>query len=160
MFYWGGPTTWHAQTVAGPGTTYSNPAITETSTGANITAIGGNDTLMFYWGSPTTWHTQTVAGPGTTYADPAITGTWAGATNITAEASDGSLKFYWAGRGSTVFQPETVAGPGSSNGFPSIADTRTTANITTGGGCQPVMFYWGGPTTWHAEYVWSAGCIQ
>ena len=67
-FFWAtnGSPTWHAETVAGPRTTYSAPSITANGNSANISAVGAGQRLKFYWavnGTPT-WHAETVAGPG------------------------------------------------------------------------------------------------
>ncbi|MGO8957782.1 MAG: hypothetical protein ACLQFR_10485 [Streptosporangiaceae bacterium] len=67
-FYWAvnGTPTWHAETVAGAGTTFSAPSMTVNGNSVNIAAVGPKDRLKFYWavnGTPT-WHAETVAGPG------------------------------------------------------------------------------------------------
>jgi len=67
-FYWAfnNTGTWHAEKVAGRGTTFSAPSIAVTSAGANIAAVGASDSLKFYWvlTGTGTWHAETVAGPG------------------------------------------------------------------------------------------------
>jgi hypothetical protein len=68
MIYWAvnGTPTWHAETVAGPGTTFSAPSIGENSTGPSITTVGPRGMLKFYWavnGTPT-WYPEQVAPPG------------------------------------------------------------------------------------------------
>ena len=66
-FYWAanGTTTWHAETVAGAGTTFSAPSVAETSSSVNIAAEGPDHDLEFYFAAngSTTWHAQKVAGP-------------------------------------------------------------------------------------------------
>jgi hypothetical protein len=70
MFYWSDDpvlsSDWHAKTVAGKSTTYSAPSIAETSSSANITAVGSSDSLMFYWAANTssTWQAEQVAPAG------------------------------------------------------------------------------------------------
>ena len=67
-FYWAvnGTATWHAETIAGPGTTLSAPSMTVNHNSVNISAMGPGHRLKFYWavnGTPT-WHPETVAGIG------------------------------------------------------------------------------------------------
>ena len=67
-FYWAvnGTPTWHPETVAGIGSTFSAPSMTVNGNSVNISAVGPQDRLKFYWaanGTPT-WHPETVAGKG------------------------------------------------------------------------------------------------
>jgi hypothetical protein len=67
-FYWAvnGTSTWHPETVAGPGSTFSAPSMTVNGNRVNISTVGAANRLKFYWavnGTPT-WHPETVAGPG------------------------------------------------------------------------------------------------
>ena len=61
-----GPTTWHPETVAGAGTTFSAPSVTADGHVVDIAARGPDESLLFYWAvsGTTTWHEETVAGPG------------------------------------------------------------------------------------------------
>src|SRR5215472_244489 len=97
-FYWArnGTATWHAETVAGPGSAFSAPSIAETSAGVNIAVRGPHNSLKFYWAlnGTATWHAETVAGRGTTFSAPSIAVTSAGA-NIAVQGPHNSLKFYW-----------------------------------------------------------------
>ncbi len=76
-FYWAvnGTATWHAETVAGAGTTYSAPSMTVNGNSVNISAEGPHHKLKFYWAvnGTATWHAETVAGAGTTYSAPSMT---------------------------------------------------------------------------------------
>ena len=67
-FYWAvnGSPTWHAETIAHAGTTFSAPAMNVDGNNVNITVAGHDDSLKFYWavnGTPT-WHPEQVARPG------------------------------------------------------------------------------------------------
>jgi hypothetical protein len=63
-FYWAvnGTATWHPETVAGPGRTFSAPSIIQNGNSVNITAQGPAATLRFYWAvnGTATWHPETV----------------------------------------------------------------------------------------------------
>jgi hypothetical protein len=67
-FYWAvnGSTTWHPETVAGAGTTFSAPSMTVNGNSVNIAAVGSKDRLKFYWAvnGSATWHPEQVAPPG------------------------------------------------------------------------------------------------
>ena len=67
-FYWAvnGSATWHAETIAGPGTTFSAPSMTVNGNSVNISAMGPGDRLKFFWAvnGTATWHPETVAGIG------------------------------------------------------------------------------------------------
>jgi hypothetical protein len=67
-FYWAvnGTPTWHPETIAHAGTTFSAPAMNVDGNNVNITVAGHDDSLKFYWavnGTPT-WHPEQVARPG------------------------------------------------------------------------------------------------
>jgi hypothetical protein len=115
-FYWAvnGTTTWHAETVAGPGSTFSAPSMTVNGNSVNIAAAGSLARLKFYWAvnGTSTWHPETVAGPGSTFSAPSMTVN-GNSVNIAAAGSLARLKFYWAINGTSTWHPETVAGPGS-----------------------------------------------
>ena len=112
-FYWAvnGTATWHAETVAGAGTTYSAPSMTVNGNAVNISAEGPNHKLKFYWAvnGTATWHAETVAGAGTTYSAPSMTVN-GNAVNIAAQGAKNRLKFYWAVNGTATWHAETVAG--------------------------------------------------
>jgi len=67
-FYWAinGTSTWHPETVAGAGSTFSAPSMTVNGNAVNISAVGAGNRLKFYWAinGTATWHPETVAGPG------------------------------------------------------------------------------------------------
>ena len=67
-FYWAvnGSPTWHAEKVAGAGTTFSAPSMTVNGNSVNIAAEGPNHSLRFYWAvnGSSTWHAEKVAGGG------------------------------------------------------------------------------------------------
>ena len=60
MFYWqtNGTAPWHAEQVAGPGTTFSAPSIAQVGDSSAIAAQGRDGSLMFYWQTIGTapWH--------------------------------------------------------------------------------------------------------
>src|SRR5580700_8808512 len=64
-FYWAvsGTATWHPETVAGRGTTYSAPSMIQDGNIVDIVAQGPNNSLRFYWAvsGTATWHPETVA---------------------------------------------------------------------------------------------------
>src|ERR1700691_3011960 len=66
MFYWAeiGTGTWHAETVAGPRTTFSAPSMILDGNAVNIAILGPDDDLLFYWktNGTGTWHPETIAG--------------------------------------------------------------------------------------------------
>jgi hypothetical protein len=65
MYFWAAPgARWNSAQVAGPGTTFSAPAIAVRSTGeADVVAAGGNATLMYYWAAPgSQWKSSQIAG--------------------------------------------------------------------------------------------------
>ena len=52
MFYWQtiGTAPWHAEQVAGPGTTsFTGPSIAQVGDSSVIAASGTDDSVMFYW---------------------------------------------------------------------------------------------------------------
>jgi hypothetical protein len=67
-FYWAvnGTSTWHAETVAGAGSTWSAPSMTVNGNSVNISTVGTASQLKFFWAvnGTATWHPETVAGPG------------------------------------------------------------------------------------------------
>ena len=101
-FFWAfnGTSNWHAETVAGPGTTFSAPSMTVNGNDVNIAAMGPNHRLKFYWAvnGTSNWHPETVAGPGTTFSAPSMTVN-GNAVNISACGPRNRLKFYWAVNG-------------------------------------------------------------
>ena len=100
--------------VAGPATTYSQPAIFVRSTGeADIVAEGPNGSLDYYYNFPSGpfIHIQ-IAPAGTTYLAPSIFVRSTGEADIVAAKPDGSL-MYWFNFPSGPFVPITVAGPGT-----------------------------------------------
>ncbi|MGH3398209.1 MAG: hypothetical protein ACRDPO_26325, partial [Streptosporangiaceae bacterium] len=69
-FYWAtnGSHTWHAEKVAGAGTTFSAPSMTVDGNNVNIAAEGPHHSLRFWWAvnGSHTWHAEKIAGAGTT----------------------------------------------------------------------------------------------
>jgi hypothetical protein len=66
LFYWGGlgPLSINAETVAGTGSTTSDPSLSLNENAVNISALGPGGQLDFYWainGSPT-WNPESVTG--------------------------------------------------------------------------------------------------
>lgn len=86
-FFWNqyGTDTWQRETVAGPGTTFSSPAIAQDGNTVIIAAQGAGNSLDFYWHQigTSTWHQETVAGVRTTFSAPSMT-VKAGAVNTVA----------------------------------------------------------------------------
>ena len=76
MFYWQtiGTVPWHAEQVAGSGTTFSGPSVAQVGNSSVIVALGPNNSLMFYWQTIGTvpWNPEQVAGPGTTFSAPSV----------------------------------------------------------------------------------------
>jgi hypothetical protein len=65
LFYWAanGSSTWHTETVAGPGSTFDvTPSIVVNGNTVNIAAVGPHSSLRFYWAfnGTATWHTENV----------------------------------------------------------------------------------------------------
>ena len=122
LLYWATPgSAWNEQTVAGPGTTYSDPSIFVRSAApageADIVAEGPHHSLLYYYaaglGSP--WTATEVAGPGSTYSAPSIyvrDVAPLGEADIVAEGPDHSLYYEWARVGGS-WNRDQVAGPGS-----------------------------------------------
>ncbi len=67
-FFWAvnGQSFWHTETVRGPRTAYSAPAITVNGNFATISVAGASGRLKFFWAvnGMATGHAETVAGPG------------------------------------------------------------------------------------------------
>jgi hypothetical protein len=120
LLYWATPGSgWSEETVAGPGTTYSDPSIfvrsADPASEADITAEGPHNSLLYYYaaslGSP--WTAVEVAGPGSTYSAPSIfvrDVAPLGEADIVAEGPDHSLYYEWARVGGSWNRDE-VAGP-------------------------------------------------
>jgi hypothetical protein len=80
---WNGSNDWHAETAAGPGTTYSAPSMIAAGSGFVIAAEGADNKLVVYGALAGSgyWSTTTVAGDLTTYSAPAVIST-AGHTEV------------------------------------------------------------------------------
>lgn len=145
-FWWNinGNSTWYQEQVAGPGSTYSAPAITDSGTGVQIAAAGPNGTLWFYWAghgsstwnstdaeiavmgtySPLWFYRQGLFGNWTAeypsghvvYWGMPITRTAIG-TQIAATAGDGSLDVLGNDDGSPTWSTTQVAGPSTASPY-------------------------------------------
>jgi hypothetical protein len=168
LFYWqiDGTPTWNAETVAGPGTTYSEPAMVTDGGGVvDIAVMGPNNSLMFYSQDigATTWTAETVAGPGTTYSEPAITADGAGTVYIAVEGHNGSLMLYSGDYATTYWSPETVESSGCCSAAPSITTVPYNLDVYitwTRGDSSQLMAAWAtdgsvaSPTpTWNFDYL-------
>ncbi|HTX01283.1 MAG TPA: hypothetical protein VMD59_21040, partial [Acidimicrobiales bacterium] len=105
QFMWGIP--WWApgaggyETIAGPHTTYSAPAIAVANNTTAVTLQGPNNCLDFYWQTLGTsaWNEQSVSGRLTTFGPPAI-GEGNNTTAITVQGPNRQLLFFWQTYGS------------------------------------------------------------
>ena len=131
-FYWQqyGTRTWHAEQVAGNGTTYSDPAVTQVGDSTVIVAEGPLNTLDYYWQTIGTkqWHAEVVAGWFTTYSAPTVVSN-GDSSQVVAEGPNHSLKFYWQLIGGITWYPETVAGAGTTYSMPQIAANEGEAQV-------------------------------
>src|ERR1700728_494669 len=97
MIYWqdNGSKAWGSEQVAGPGTTYSAPALTQYEGDIYLAAEGPYNQLLRYFDVPGTdsWNVEPVAGVYTTYSAPSIM--WTGQNlDLSAMGPDNELMFY------------------------------------------------------------------
>lgn len=108
------------ETVAGPGTTFSAPAVALGNSSISIAALGSHKSLDFYWQAvapgqapnASGWHQEQVAGTGSTFSVPTMA-EGNNSTTIAAEGPHHSLSFYWQPYGGTTWNYETAASNGS-----------------------------------------------
>ena len=106
LLYWATPgSNWNEQTVAGPGTTYSDPAVFVRAAApggeTDIVAEGPHNSLRYYYASTpqSPWTEVTVAGNHTTYSAPSIyvrDVAPLGEADIVAQGPHHSLYYEWA----------------------------------------------------------------
>lgn len=130
-FYYLSAGTWHAEQVAGPGTTYSAPSLAVVGLNTPVIAAEGpGNSLDFYWQTSSGgWNSQQVAGSSSAYSAPSVAD--AGPTSgpymgIAVEGPLNSLSFYYPA--SSFGAPWTfkrVAGSGSTYAAPSMAKVGT-----------------------------------
>jgi hypothetical protein len=148
-------TTWHAEQVAGPGTTFSGtygffgagPAITDSGGAVQIAAQGPNGSLWFYeapYGSQI-WQAQQVAGNGAVAGSPAMV---LSPTAIEIAAVNSTLGFWSAARGTFTWNFEQVpAQPLTPN--PAMVRFATGTQIAaTSDGCTGVYLNTDGSSIW------------
>ena len=158
LFYWAvNGSSWHVETVAGAGTTFSAPSMNVDGDDVNIAVEGPDNSLMLYWAviGTGTWHVETVAGADTTYSAPSMVVN-GDTVNIAVEGPALSLLFYWTFNGSGTWTAETVAGDlAITSEGPSLAVDGNTFYIAaaqpgyTEGGLLAVWYDTIGTGTWH-----------
>ena len=169
-FYWAfnGSSTWGPETVAGPGTTFSAPAITGNDGYANIAAEGPGSSLDFYWqqNGTTPWHPEPVPGTsGAVDSAPAIV-----AFN-TLDLPYVAVPFQ-AGPEDSIVNPMQAQGDSTwelqvvNVALPpwliaaspvSVTVNNGTENIASFGVSGQLWFYWFGTGAWHQELVAPGG---
>jgi hypothetical protein len=164
-----GSPTWHAETVAGAGTTFAAPSVATEEQHIEIAAVGPGNSLDSYYedSSFDPWTAEVVEPPDPAPATYAIGAFSAAAViagdtvDIAVESSEKTLVL-WSqpvGGGPGTWSAQLLGDMNTTNSAPSIMVTGSTVNISTtfpGGG---VLFYWAflGSTAWHAEFVSRAG---
>jgi hypothetical protein len=157
-FYWNehGTNNWHGEQVAGPNTTFSQPAIAQ----IYIAVEGQGNALELFWQADgaSGWNGAFLTKAGTTFSEPSLAQDGSG-TIISAEGPSDSLDFYWAVTGSTAFTREVVAGPGTTFSAPAETVNGNSVNIAAEGPSDSLDFYWAnnGTSTWGPEVVAPAG---
>jgi len=117
-----GASGWNKEGVAGKWTTYSSPAIAETSNSTVITYEGSGHSLIFRWQAygSSIWNREVVAGKHNAYSAPSIAAGDIG-NAIAVEGPNHSLDFYWQAHGAVQWTEEVVAGSGTTYSAPSLA---------------------------------------
>ena len=116
-----GSSTWEADTVAGPGTTYSAPAMILDGSTVDIAAEGPDGSLDFYSATTgtSTWHSEVVAGEYNIGSAPAII--LDGSTvDIAAESQENNLWFFSAASGTSSWNHELINNQGTTFSAPSM----------------------------------------
>jgi hypothetical protein len=155
-FYWNinGSPTWTGEQVAGPGTTYSAPAITDSGSGVQIAAAGPNGTLWFYWApyGSSTWNSVEVGGPGAIAVPvPAMVLGPLGTAEIAVIGEYSHLWLYREGLFGE-WNAEEVTSQGGVELSPWITRSATGTEITTNvGGYVYAYFNTDGSQTWTLE---------
>jgi hypothetical protein len=151
-FYWAlnGTSKWHQETVAGPGTTYSAPAVIGIDDDANVVALGPRNVLDFYWQTNGTsqWHPEEVKGSAV-YGPPAITTDYAGGVDgvdVVAQGQSTALTTYTDNNG--PWQANAVHGSGTSSAqgvagsAATVTENNGSENIAVFAPNGDLDFYW------------------
>jgi serine/threonine protein kinase len=157
-----GTSTWHTETITASHTTLGVSALTLDGTTLAMATEGVDHSLvMNYTPSPATaWRSAgVVASPGTTYSAPSMAANGPHVVDVAAQAQDGSLLFYWARRGTTVWKRDVVAGAHSTLAPPSVAANGSNTTITAIGPGNVVTSYFNvnGDGTWQPVRVTPQG---
>jgi hypothetical protein len=153
---------WTSQSVAGPGSASSGPALTFANypLAPWIAAQGPQDSLAFYYQGNSQWNQQSVAGDNTTFSAPSIAQLNADHIGIAVRGADNSLMIYWQPIGQPGWQAQMVAPAGSAFSAPSLTQIDSSACIAVQGPGNRLDFYWQGTggsdwpgTAWAMETV-------
>jgi hypothetical protein len=168
-----GHTSWPASLPAGPGTTYSAPAMVRFTlqpgfvTGTAVAAEGSGNQLEFYThdDGPNPWIQTTVAGANTTYSAPAMVrfaNKSGPGTDIAAEGPGHRLEFYYKyDKGS--WHQSTVAGANTTYSAPAMVRYSNAGGngteIVAEGPNHQLEFYFNrdGKPTWYQSTVAGTG---
>ena len=134
--------TWSSGTVAGSGTTYSQPeaVVTQSNGLTQVFVQGPNNSLVTYWNwyGSSTWSSVTIAGSNTTYSAPvaivtqtSVGGAPAGLTQVFAEGPNNSLDSYWTVPGNT-WSGGTLAGANTTYSAPAAVVTQSSGLSSSG----------------------------
>jgi len=158
--YWSqdGTSSWNTQTVVAPHTALGASALTLDGTTLAMATEGVDHSLqMNYTPSPTVaWRSAgVIAGPGSTYAAPSMAANGKHVVDVAVQGPDGSLVFYWAKRGTTLWTKEVVAGAHKALAAPSVASNGSNSMITAIGPGNVVSSYFNanGTETWQPVQV-------
>ncbi len=158
--YWSqdGTSSWQTQTVVAPHTALGASALTLDGTTLAMATEGVDHSLqMNYTPSPTVaWRSAgVIAGPGTAYAAPSMAANGKHVVDVAVQGPDGSLAFYWAKRGTTIWTKEVVAGAHKALAAPSVASNGSNSMITAIGPGNVVSSYFNvnGTQTWQPVQV-------
>jgi hypothetical protein len=162
LFYWAtnGTATWHTETIAGAGSTFSAPSMAVNGNTVNVAALGPHNTLTFYWAfdGTATWHPETVAGGVNRSSTPSM-------------AVDGNTFYVTASRGfGELWVWTKVIGVGAWQGqvigqhefayFPAITANGNTVDIAVAnqyGGALDLYSAAKGSATWHKQTLAGPG---
>jgi hypothetical protein len=160
MLYWSqdGTQPWKSQTVVAPHSALGASALTLDGTTLAMATEGVDHSLqMNYTPSPTVaWRSAgVIAGPGTAYAAPSMAANGKHVVDVAVQGPDGTLVFYWAKRGTTIWTREVVAGAHQALGVPSVASNGSNSMVTALGPGNVVSSYYNvnGTQTWQPVRV-------
>ncbi len=165
---------WTSTTIAGPGTTFSAPAIAARSTDPagelDVVAEGRDNSLMYYWAasSGSSWGAFEIADAGSTFSAPAIavrSTDPVGEADIVAAGPDNSLMYYHATPGS-AWGASAIIGPNAAaaTGAPSIVvrstDPEGEADIVATYDGEVYYFHATPGSAWGEAVLTVVGCPQ